>query len=134
MKINILAAMLALTGTFAQAAEINCSITRTNKYNDSDVATHQYKDCFDGRSRWGVMAAGTVRSFLIPSNAQVNYSFGFVGQSGETELVLTSYATDTGDVVSNAYEYGSPASAPAMVSNSFDAGKYTYTIDCDLSN
>ena len=134
MKNSILGALVAaIIAPAALAAEINCSITKTNKYDDSDVATHEYRQCFDAGRRSSPIVSGTVRSHLLPVNSDTSFAFSYVGQGAGTKLEMNTWATYTGLLVSSDTQYGSVAEAPGTVSNSFQAGDYDYEVDCYLS-
>ena len=131
MSYLMLASMLM--AQVAQAATIECSITRTNRYNDRDVATHSFSQYFDESARGTrTLACGKVRSFLIPRNAEVTYAFELVGRR-ETRLSLETVDNYYGHQVTSDETFGSIASAPGSVTNTFEVGDNEYTVECYLN-
>jgi len=115
----------------AMAAELSCTITRTNKHQPSDVATHQYTEEFDaGARRGGVILTGRVESFLLPSNAAVNYGFEIINRRLDTRLSIETINCKNGQQVHFNESFGTLASAPSSVETTFGAGRYSYSVDC----
>lgn len=136
-KVNLLLLASLSISQAALAANLTCDITRTNKYNDSDIATHSgISKYFDPSERKGrTLVAGSVRSHLLPSDsARVNFGFEVLNRQMETRLALETLDAQSGSQVVFAEKFGSIASAPEMVSNEFDIGKYRYNVDCSIQD
>lgn len=132
---------LIAAGVMAQSAvasEISCTVTRTNKWQASDVMTHQLSYDFDASwRRGGVIAEGYLESSLLPAAGSTFYRFQIVDRrSMQTALTLATIDDTTGQVVSQDTEYGSISGAPASVINTFDitGTPYQVEVSCDVLN
>lgn len=133
MKTKALA--LVLVGLMAQAAaaeRVDCEITRSNRYNTNDVATHRVAYTLDVDS-WNRRVEGLVESFLLPRSVQVVIDYELLNRR-DSVVSLKTTRMDNGQCVATDEEFGRNGDLPVFVENTFSTRGNDYTIRCDLSH
>lgn len=129
---NVTAILLAaLTiGRAALAGTLTCDVTRTNKYDDNDVATQKVSMSFDENCGRRTLLNQPLNTFLVPwASGHLNVGLEVINRGRGTRLALETVNTHNNQVAFDE-KYGSLISAPDTVSNSFEIGDYSLQVDC----
>ncbi len=127
--------LAGLLGEAASAAEIGCTITRTHKFRNGDVATHQVTHEFDLNRRFGgVMTVGRLHSFLLPDWAEIRFGFEVLNRNLQTRLSIESRSNVTHRQIHFHETFGSPTAIPEAVETRFNSVNYDFSVECSLNN